>query len=118
MDNEIKTINEKMKELKNKDNNHIKEIRNGRDEKMKELNNEKKELKNDKNKKVKENIVRRMATKFFLKYLYVNEQREVNGFTKLSLPKFTSLVIRHDRWHEIEKAIIFFNKEIENEEKK
>lgn len=99
LDNQIKEINDKKKQIQKK----IK------DKKL--LNRQKKEsYSNGGNKLI------RVSQNFCTRLNNIDNKREEFGFDKLSHPKKTELIIRHNNWKNQEEDIIHFNTKVENKE--
>lgn len=96
-------INNQMKELKEKKLEVIKKLK-----KEKTLNKKNKNQYNN-----SPNVLTRISTKFDLKINEINEKREEIGFDRLSKPKITELIVRHDFFPKIENDLINFNTELE-----
>lgn len=66
----------------------------------------------------KSNILKRVSNNFSNKIENINNKREENGFDNLSFPKITDLIVKHKtHWKRIEQDIMFFNTELDTEEK-
>ena len=78
---------------------------------------EKKKLRLKSNQNGKSNELMRVSNNFARKAEHINDQREENGFDRLSNPKITELIIRHLKsWARIEQDIIHFNTALDPEE--
>lgn len=55
----------------------------------------------------KPNVIKRVSTEFYKKWILVNERRGgENNLRLLSLPKFTELITRNKLWKHIENDLI------------
>ena len=105
LNEEKKTLNDKMKKIKKRKLELEEEIKN-----KKNIKKEKPRETNHVNKLI------RVSRKFDEKIENINNKREENGFDKLSKPKITELVVMHNKyWPAIEEDIINFNKDVEGE---
>ena len=63
------------------------------------------------------NLLRRVSIAFAGKLEAINDKREENGFDRISIPKMTELIIRHNTgWNLIERDLIYFNTALEEQE--
>lgn len=104
--------NENINEMKEKINNIGDELKNLKDEvKMKNNpNNKNIRLKSDSN--GKSNVNARVSRSFDDKLENINNQRQEMGFSRLSKPKMTDLIVTHKHnWNVIEEDIINYKNE-------
>lgn len=100
---EIRFIDDKITELKDQKRNLQKKLR------MIQLNTDRK-LRLKSNNNGKSNCLTRVSNNFSKKLDLINDKREENGLDRLSNPKITELIIKHNScWKPIQEDIIFFN---------
>lgn len=121
IDDRIRKLREEKMDLKEKLKKEGMELREKKKKELKEkMKKEKIEIQKTKiQNKIQygnsANVLQRISTRFDLKIDEINGKREETGFDKLSKPKITELIVRHKSFSVIEKDLIQFNPNLEEE---
>lgn len=96
----------------------IKDLKEKKVEIIEKLKQEKRVTKQNRNQhNDSPNVLKRISTKFDSRINEINDKREEAGLDGLSKPKITELIVRHKSFPIIEKDIIDFNPNLEEEGK-